>query len=42
MPQARIAAVVELADFIVRRAGIGESGNYESNFRRSNRGVARA
>ena len=29
MPQARIAAVVELADIIVRRAGIGESGNYE-------------
>jgi putative nucleotidyltransferase with HDIG domain len=30
MPQARIAAVVELADCIVRRAGIGESGNYET------------
>jgi signal transduction histidine kinase/HD-like signal output (HDOD) protein len=29
MPQARIAAVVELADIMVRRAGIGESGNYE-------------
>ena len=29
MPQARIAAIVELADIIVRRAGIGESGNYE-------------
>jgi len=29
MPQARIAAVVELADIIVRRAGIGESGSYE-------------
>jgi signal transduction histidine kinase/HD-like signal output (HDOD) protein len=32
MPQARIAAVVELADIIVRRAGIGESGNYEEQF----------
>ncbi len=29
MPQARIAGVVELADIIVRRMGIGESGNYE-------------
>jgi putative nucleotidyltransferase with HDIG domain len=29
MPQARIAAVVELADCIVRRAGIGESGAYD-------------
>jgi signal transduction histidine kinase/HD-like signal output (HDOD) protein len=29
MPQARIAAVVELADIIVRRAGIGESGSYD-------------
>ena len=29
MPQARIAGVVEIADIIVRRAGIGESGNYE-------------
>ena len=29
MPQARIAAVVELADCIVRRAGIGESGSYD-------------
>jgi putative nucleotidyltransferase with HDIG domain len=29
MPQARIAAVVELADSIVRRAGIGESGAYD-------------
>ena len=29
MPQARIAAVVELSDIIVRQAGIGESGNYE-------------
>jgi putative nucleotidyltransferase with HDIG domain len=29
MPQARIAGVVEIADTIVRRAGIGESGNYE-------------
>ncbi|MGD0553174.1 MAG: HDOD domain-containing protein [Sedimentisphaerales bacterium] len=29
MPQARIAGVVEVADIIVRRAGIGESGNYE-------------
>jgi putative nucleotidyltransferase with HDIG domain len=29
MPQARIAGVVEVADTIVRRAGIGESGNYE-------------
>ncbi len=29
MPQARIAGIVELADIIVRRAGIGESGNYE-------------
>jgi putative nucleotidyltransferase with HDIG domain len=29
MPQARIAAVVELADCIVRQAGIGESGSYE-------------
>ena len=32
MPQARIAAIVELADIIVRRAGIGESGNYEEQF----------
>jgi putative nucleotidyltransferase with HDIG domain len=32
MPQARIAAVVELSDIIVRRAGIGESGNYEEQF----------
>jgi signal transduction histidine kinase len=30
MPQARIASVVELADRIVRRAGIGESGNYDT------------
>jgi putative nucleotidyltransferase with HDIG domain len=29
MPQARIAGVVELADIIVRRAGIGESGSYD-------------
>jgi putative nucleotidyltransferase with HDIG domain len=29
MPQARIAAVVELADVIVRLAGIGDSGSYE-------------
>ncbi|MFH1370639.1 MAG: HDOD domain-containing protein [Planctomycetota bacterium] len=29
MPQARIAAIVELADCIVRRAGIGESGAYD-------------
>jgi hypothetical protein len=29
MPQARIAAVVELADSIVRRAGIGDSGSYD-------------
>jgi putative nucleotidyltransferase with HDIG domain len=29
MPQARIAAVVELADGIVRRMGIGESGSYD-------------
>jgi signal transduction histidine kinase/HD-like signal output (HDOD) protein len=29
MPQARIAAVVELADIIVRGAGIGESGSYD-------------
>jgi putative nucleotidyltransferase with HDIG domain len=29
IPQARIAAVVELADIIVRRAGIGESGSYD-------------
>ena len=29
MPQARIAAVVELADIIVLRAGIGESGSYD-------------
>jgi putative nucleotidyltransferase with HDIG domain len=29
MPQARIAGIVEVADIIVRRAGIGESGNYE-------------
>jgi putative nucleotidyltransferase with HDIG domain len=29
MPQARIAGIVELADIIVRRMGIGESGNYE-------------
>jgi len=29
MPQARIAAIVELADCIVRRAGIGESGTYD-------------
>jgi putative nucleotidyltransferase with HDIG domain len=29
MPQARIAAVVELADCIVRRAGIGDSGSYD-------------
>ncbi len=29
MPQARIAAVVELADSIVRRAGIGESGSFD-------------
>jgi len=29
MPQARIASVVELADSIVRKAGIGESGNYD-------------
>ena len=29
MPQARIAGVVEVADTMVRRAGIGESGNYE-------------
>jgi signal transduction histidine kinase/HD-like signal output (HDOD) protein len=29
MPQARIAAVVELADIMVRRAGIGESGSYD-------------
>ena len=29
MPQARIAGVVELADCIVRRAGIGESGSYD-------------
>ncbi|MGA2092989.1 MAG: HDOD domain-containing protein [Sedimentisphaerales bacterium] len=28
MPQARIAAVVELADCIVRRTGIGDSGSY--------------
>ncbi len=32
MPQARIAGIVELADSIVRRAGIGESGNYEEQF----------
>jgi putative nucleotidyltransferase with HDIG domain len=32
VPQARIAAVVELADAIVRRAGIGESGSYDSDF----------
>jgi putative nucleotidyltransferase with HDIG domain len=30
MPQARIATAVELADCIVRKAGIGESGNYET------------
>jgi putative nucleotidyltransferase with HDIG domain len=30
MPQARIAAVVELADCIVRQAGIGESGSYDT------------
>ena len=29
MPQARIAGIVELADIIVRRMGIGKSGNYE-------------
>ena len=29
MPQARIAGVVALADCIVRRAGIGESGSYD-------------
>jgi len=29
MPQARIAGVVELADCIVRRAGIGDSGSYD-------------
>ena len=29
MPQARIAAVVELADSIVRRGGIGESGSFD-------------
>ena len=29
MPQARIASVVEIADCIVRRAGIGESGSYD-------------
>jgi signal transduction histidine kinase/HD-like signal output (HDOD) protein len=29
IPQARIAAVVELADIIVYRAGIGESGSYD-------------
>ncbi|MGA2070996.1 MAG: HDOD domain-containing protein [Sedimentisphaerales bacterium] len=29
IPQARIAAVVELADIIVRRAGIGKSGSYD-------------
>lgn len=29
MPQARIAAVIGLADSIVRRAGIGESGAYD-------------
>ncbi|MGB7582002.1 MAG: HDOD domain-containing protein [Sedimentisphaerales bacterium] len=29
MPQARIAGIVEVADIIVRGAGIGESGNYE-------------
>ncbi len=29
MPQARIAAAVELADSMVRRAGIGESGSYD-------------
>jgi putative nucleotidyltransferase with HDIG domain len=28
MPQARIAAIVELADCIVRRLGIGDSGSY--------------
>jgi putative nucleotidyltransferase with HDIG domain len=28
IPQARIAGIVELADCIVRRLGIGESGNY--------------
>jgi putative nucleotidyltransferase with HDIG domain len=28
MPQARIAAIVELADSIVRRTGIGDSGSY--------------
>jgi putative nucleotidyltransferase with HDIG domain len=32
MPQARIAGIVELADIIVRGAGIGESGNYEEQF----------
>jgi len=32
MPQARIAAIVELADIMVRRAGLGESGNYEEQF----------
>jgi len=32
MPQARIASAVELADCIVRKAGIGESGNYEGEF----------
>ncbi|MGA2172205.1 MAG: HDOD domain-containing protein [Sedimentisphaerales bacterium] len=31
MPQARIAGVVELADCIVRRAGIGESGSFDEN-----------
>lgn len=29
VPQARIAAIVELADCIVRRAGIGDSGSYD-------------
>ena len=33
MPQARIAGIVEVADIIVRRAGIGESGSYEEQIR---------
>jgi putative nucleotidyltransferase with HDIG domain len=31
MPQARIAGIVELANMIVHRAGIGESGSYEEH-----------
>jgi len=30
MPEARIAQIVQLADFVARRCGIGQSGSYDS------------